>query len=45
MIARARDKLSKSEKKNFFNESSQWGIYLAISSDSTMIVEEITVTP
>lgn len=44
MIARARDKLSKSEK-NFFNESSQWGTYLAISSDSTIIVEEITVTP
>lgn len=44
MIACSRDKLSKYERKNFFNESSQWEIYLAIPSDSTIIVEEITVT-
>lgn len=43
MIACTRDKLSKSKRKDFFNESSQWEIYLAISSDSTIIVE-ITLT-
>lgn len=45
MIACARDKLSKSEGKNLFDESSQWEIYLAVSSDLTTTVEEITLTP
>lgn len=44
MIACSRDKLSKSERKNFFNESSEWEIYLAVPSDSTITVEEITLT-
>ena len=45
MIACARDTLSKCERKNFFSDSSQWEMYSAISSDSTIIVEEITLTP
>jgi len=44
MISCARDKLSKSERENVFGESSQHEIHLAISSDSTIIVEEIPLT-